>query len=344
MLESQRLNKNVASQIVPLVTKMRRLKTLHVGVKDRYTTWTPPNDNMDMATLLRTDPNRFYDSMSCGAEFGSVAADLPFFKRLVEEFIASFESNELSRNLDFKVLEGMGQKCCGGSLKRGCTLCRRILEHFPLDEHLLFLRCCYSLRKKIPIILSRPGGKELLRSKAVMQRFLRRYRTLWRLEDHLPFELLDEDEYYPPAYDGSAIAFVQKDLDLFESLTRQNIGFDPSILTREEVQRALGCWDSRGETDVVVFLLRSTYTRLDDIGFQLDILPGSIREWQEDIDFRSGIYVQPDDTFERDTEDERHLRHCPLEYQEDSSDDEEDFDRKERAWSKKIGLPYIDTA
>ena len=336
LLEPQHLNENVASQIVPLITKMKKLKKLHIGTKDRYGRWSPPDENMDTATMLRTDPNRLYDSTSCGSEFGSLHADLPFLKRLVEDFVASFRSNELPRNLELQFLPGIGTKCCGGSHKQGCTLCRDILEHFPLDEDLLFLTCCYSLRKKIPIILSRTGGRELLQSKSVMLRLLKRSRCLWEDHDQMGMDY-DIDDYYPPAYLASAITFVQKDLDLFEDLVRKDIGFDPASLTREEVEEALGCWDRSGETACVVFVMQSAFERLVQVGFQLDVTPGTLNDWRDERALDSGIYVQADNDFERDTID--YYRCLPLEYQEDSSDDEEDIDRKRRAWNQKIGLP-----
>ena len=260
-------------------------------------------------------------------------ADLPFLKRLVEDFVASFRSNELPRNLELQFLPGIGTKCCGGSHKQGCTLCRDILEHFPLDEDLLFLTCCYSLRKKIPIILSRTGGRELLQSKSVILRLLKRRRCLWEDHDQMAYDI---DDYYPPAYLASAITFVHKDLVLFEDLVRKHIGFDPASLTREEVEEALGCWDRSGETACVVFVMQSAFERLVQVGFQLDVTHGTLNDWRDERALDSGIYVQADNDFERDTID--YYRCLPLEYQEDSSDDDEDIVRNRRAWNQKIGL------
>ena len=71
-----------------------------------------------------------------------------------------------------------------GSHRRGCTLCHDILRYFPLSNDLVFLSCCYSLRKKIPIILSRPDrGRDAFASNEFIIRLLERRRTIWEDND-----------------------------------------------------------------------------------------------------------------------------------------------------------------
>ena len=216
-----------------------------------------------------------------------------------------------------------------GSHRRGCTLCHDILRYFPLSNDLVFLSCCYSLRKKIPIILSRPDrGRDAFASNEFIIRLLERRRTIWEDNDtgEEGFDEEGNDVWLPPTHFVEALDFREKDLALFEYLVSEDI-FDPKSLSANDVGVALGCRPSNDETDYYFWLMQSSYKRLVAIGFQFDIKPGTLRSWDglDDVEVHPGMHIQPDETFDRDTESSGQDRRHEPDFSYDSSDDEEDI-------------------
>ena len=221
--------------------------------------------------------------------------------------------------------------------KNGCKLCRDVLRYFPLSSDLLSMPCCYSLRKKVPIILSRPDGRDKLNTKEFAISVLKRRRMRYDSHDS-GYEEYDEEgqivDWHPPSFSVDVVDFRAKDLALLEDLVHE-IGFDPTSLSAQEVEVALGCHATDNETEYHCWLFRSAYDRLVALGFQFNIKPGTIRSWiyhDEEIDLQTGIHIQPDDTFEHDVKDVYCRKNLDLDL--DSSDDEEDIKRKAEALLK----------
>ena len=91
--------------------------------------------------------------------------DAATFQLVVGGFVDAFRDGRLSNIKKLHLLSDVRPDLCGGSHRKGCKTCQDVLTYFPLSSSLLDMPCCYSLRKKVPIMLSRPGRRDMLNSK-----------------------------------------------------------------------------------------------------------------------------------------------------------------------------------